>query len=415
MYRHFKATLFIWLVFLISPIASVVISLKNFRAPWVKNVFWAFIIFYGFNFVIYDELMDANRYADKLEILYHTEVSFNNFFSLFLSDEESSYLDIAGPVITFLVSRFTENSSVLFGVYAMVFGFYYSRNIWFLLDRTTGKISPAAIVLLLIISLIIPFWSINGFRFWTASQVFIFGMLPYLFVEKKLKYFLIASISVLFHFSFFLPLIIVFFSYTYTKNLTLLFYAFLASLLFNFVELQPIQDFLLQYAPEFLHKKLTTYVNDSYAENLEIASASAKWFITLKTHAVNYLAFSLVSLSFIFHREFIKTNRVFFNSFCLILYLTIANNVLSSIPSISRFLTISHYFTFAFSFFLIQHSDSKFTWLKRSIYLSMPLILVFIVYTLRIGLQTINVILVTGNPFLSIGATGMPMLDIFKK
>lgn len=243
MYKNIKSILFIWTVFLLSPIVSLFMALKNYRAPWVKNVFWAFIVFYGFNFVIYDEMMDANRYAEKLSTLHHTEVSLSNFFNLFLSDEESSYLDIAGPITTFLVSRFTENSSVLFGVYATIFGFFYSRNIWFLLDRTTGRIKPAAMILFIVVCLIVPFWSINGFRFWTASQVFIFGMLPYLFIEKKLRYFLIASSSVLFHFSFFLPLIIVFFSYAYTKNLTILFYAFLASFLFSFVELQPVSGF----------------------------------------------------------------------------------------------------------------------------------------------------------------------------
>lgn len=415
MYKYFKATFFIWLVFLISPISSVLISLKNFRAPWVKNVLWAFVVFYGFNFVIYDEMMDANRYAEKLVNLHRTEVGLDNFFDLFLSDEESSYLDVAGPITAFLVSRFTENSSVLFGIYAMIFGFFYSRNLWFLLDRTTGKLKPAAMLLLLIIFLMIPFWSINGFRFWTASQVFIFGMLPYIFVEKKLKYFLIASSSILFHFSFFIPLVILFFSYAYTKNLTILFYAFLASFLFSFIELQPLQDFLLQHAPDFLHKKLTTYVNADYAENLEVASAGAKWFITLKYQTINFLALSLISLCFLLHREFIRSNPVFFNSFCLILYLAIANNVLSSIPSVGRFMVLNQYFTFCLAFFLIQHYDNRFVWLKRTLYLATPFLLIFIVYTLRIGLQSMNVMLLTGNPFLSIGAPGKSLLDFFKK
>jgi len=414
MYKHFKATSFLWLIFLISPISSLIISLKNFRAPWVKNIFWAFIVFYGVNFVIYDEFMDANRYAEKLVELHHTDVSLDNFFGLFLSDDESSFLDVAGPITTFVISRFTEKSAVLFGTYALIFGFFYARNIWFLLDHTSGKLKPAALILLVVLLLIIPFWSINGFRFWTASQVFIFGMLPYLFVEKKSKYLIIASLAILFHFSFFLPLIIIYFSYAYPKNLTILFYAFLASFLFNFVELQPIQDFLLQYAPDFLHKKLTTYVNDNYAENLEIASASAKWFVTLKFQAINILTLALVSLCFGLHREFIKSNKIFLDSFCLILYLSIVNNILSSIPSVGRFAVLNQYFTLCFAFLLIQQYNN-FIWLKRSVYLSIPLLLVFVMYSLRIGLQTINVLLVTGNPFLSINEQGRAMLDFFKQ
>jgi len=403
------------MVFLLSPIVSVLISLKNFRAPWVKNIVWAFIVFYGFNFVIYDELMDANRYAEKIVILHQTDVSFDNFFGLFLSDEESSYLDVAAPMISFVISCFTDKPAILFGIYALIFGFFYSRNIWFLLDRTKGRIDPAALILLIAILLIVPFWSINGFRFWTATQVFIYGMLPYLFFGKKKKYLLISGASVLFHFSFLLPMAVLCFSYTYTKNLSILFIAFLASFMFSFAELKPIQDFLIQYAPGFLHKKLTTYLSDNFAENIEIASASAKWFVTMKSQALNTLTLVLVSLSFIFHRRYIKENPVFLHSFCLILYLSIVNNALSSIPSVGRFLILNSYFTFCFAFLLIQKDARQFVWLRRAVYLSLPLLGVFVMYTLRIGAQTINVLVLTGNPVLNIGDPGRALLDFFKK
>src|SRR5690606_20695017 len=123
-----------------------------------------------------------------------------NFLDLFFSDEESSYLDFAAPVITFVIARFTENYAILFGTYALIFGFFYSRNIWFILDRMKEDIKPAALIVFIMICLLVPFWSINGFRFWTATHVFIYGMLPYMFLEKHPKYLLIASLSVLFHF-----------------------------------------------------------------------------------------------------------------------------------------------------------------------------------------------------------------------
>ncbi|WP_199117570.1 hypothetical protein [Pedobacter sp. ASV28] len=134
MYKQFRENIFIWVIFLLSPIISLFVAFRNYRAPWVKNVAWAFIIFYGVNFFIYDELMDANRYAEKLKNLHETEITTDNFLDLFFSDEESSYLDFAAPVTTFLISRFTDNYAVLFGAYALIFGFFYSRNIWFLLD-----------------------------------------------------------------------------------------------------------------------------------------------------------------------------------------------------------------------------------------------------------------------------------------
>lgn len=415
MYQNFRERIFIWAVFILSPIASLVISLKNYRAAWVKNVVWAFIVFYGANFFIYDEFMDANRYAEKLKTLHHTEITTDNFLGLFFSDEESSYLDFAAPVITFVIARFTENHAVLFGVYAFVFGFFYSRNLWFLLENLEEGLKPATLIIFVMICLLVPFWSINGFRFWTATQVFLYGMLPYVFGNKEKKYFLIACLAIVFHFSYFIPILIVGFSYAYTKNLTVLFYAFLCSFLFSFIQLQGLQSFLLSHAPDFLHKKLTTYVNQDYADNLKEAGTGAKWFVILKGQVITWFGLFIVCFSFILHRNFISSKPVLFNSFCMILYLLIGFNILSAIPSFGRFLLPSYYLAFCFAFLLVQQYSSHFVWLRRSVYIATPLLVIYIVFTLRIGLQTMNVLVLTSNPILSIGEQGYSMLDWFKK
>lgn len=415
MYKQFRQNFFIWAVFVLSPIVSLVIALKNYRAPWVKNLVWAFIIFYGANFFIYDDLMDANRYAEKLKNLHNTEITADNFLGLFFSDEESSYLDFAAPVITFVIARFTDNYSVLFCVYALVFGFFYSRNLWFLLERLEENIKPAALILFIMICLVVPFWSINGFRFWTATQVFLYGMLPYLFLERKSKYLMLAGAAIFFHFSYFLPMLIVGFSYAYTKNLTVLFYAFLCSFLFSFVQLQGLQDFLMGHAPDFLHKKLTTYVNQDYADNLQEAESSSKWFVLLKGQVIKCFTFFIICFSFILHRNFIMSKPVLFNSFCMILYLLIGFNMLSAIPSSGRFLLPCYHLTFCFAFILVQNYTSNFLWLRRCIYIAVPLLAVYVVFTLRIGLQTINVLVITSNPILCIGDQGRSLLDWFKK
>jgi hypothetical protein len=415
MYKNIRERFFIWAIFLLSPLASLVISLKSYRESWVKNVVWAFIVFYGLNFFIYDEFMDANRYAEKLKVLHHTEITTENFFGLFFSDEESSYLDFAAPVITFVIARFTENYAVLFGTYAFIFGFFYSRNLWYLLENLQEGIKLSSLIVFLLIALLVPFWSINGFRFWTATQVFLYGMLPYLFGNKEKRYFLIACLSIFFHFSFFVPIIIVGCSYAYTKNLTVLFYAFLCSFLFSFIQLQGLQNFLLSHAPDFLHKKLTTYVNQDYADNLKEAGSGAKWFVVLKGQVVAWFSLFIICYSFILHRNFISSKPVLFNVFCMVLYMLIAFNIFSAIPSFGRFLLPSYYLTFCFAFLLVQNYPSKFLWLRRSIFIASPLLAVYIVYTLRIGLQTINVLIITSNPILSIGQQGYALLDWFKK
>lgn len=415
MYKQFREHIFIWAVFTLSPIASLLISLRNYRASWVKNILWAFIVFYGVNFFIYDDMMDANRYADKLKTLHHTEITTDNFLDLFFSDEESSYLDFAAPVVTFIIARFTENYAVLFGVYAFIFGFFYSRNLWFLLEGLKEGLKPATFILFILIGLLVPFWAVNGFRFWTATQVFLYGMLPYVFVAKEKKYLLIAALSIFFHFSYIVPMLIIGFSYAYTKNLTVLFYAFLCSFLFSFVKLQSLQDFLIGHAPDFLHKKLSTYVNQDYADNLKEAESATKWFVILKAQIIAWFSLFIICFSFILHRNFITSKPILFNSFCMILYFLIGFNILSAIPSFGRFLLPSYYLTFCFAFILIQNYSAHFIWLRRSVYVALPLLAIYIVFTLRIGLQTINVLVITSNPVLCIGEQGQSMLDWFKK
>jgi hypothetical protein len=415
MYKRYRISLFVWALFLVSPLVSLCIALRSYKGPLVKNVLWAFIIFYGFNFVIYDEFMDANRYAERLVTLHRTEVGFDNFLGLFLSDDESSFLDMAGPLTTFMVSRFTESAAALFGVYAMIFGFFYSRNVFFVLGLAEGRLKIVSWIVLSIVCLIIPFWSINGFRFWTASQLFLYGMLPYLFEEKKTKYLLISACSVLFHFSFAIPVAVVLFSRVLTRNLTVLYVAFLVSFLFNFIQLQPLQEFLMQYAPDFLHTKLHTYVNENYAGNLEAAQETTKWFVLFKSELIRYFGLIFISILYFLNRNYIKNNAVLMNAFCMILYFSVINNVIASIPSVGRFQLLNYFLLYSFVLLMVQNDQEEFIWLKRSVYLAAPLLAIFVAFQLRIGFQTINILTITGNPFLCIGEKGKAVLDFFKQ
>src|SRR5699024_1226601 len=92
--------------------------------------------------------------------------------------------DILRTIIALAVSRFTASQSVLTLVYGIIFGFFFSRNMWFVLERFKGKIRLITILLFCCFFLVIPIWDINGFRFWTAAHIFVYGVLQFLFDEK---------------------------------------------------------------------------------------------------------------------------------------------------------------------------------------------------------------------------------------
>ncbi|MBF6608097.1 MAG: hypothetical protein ITG00_05110, partial [Flavobacterium sp.] len=175
-----------FLLFLISPLLVVILAAKDFRKSWAKNIIWLFVIFYGATFVISNDKIDANRYRDQLYEFSIQELTPVNIFSM-VYGPESQVLDILQPLLTLTVSLFTTNFHVLFAVFGLVFGYFYSRNIWYLLDRTEGKLEWSAVILMMTFAFVVGFWEINGFRFWTAAHIFFYGVFPYVADRNRKK------------------------------------------------------------------------------------------------------------------------------------------------------------------------------------------------------------------------------------
>ena len=195
----------IYLTIMIYPLWSLFLSIKHFRMPQAKNLFWLFCCFLGLIHIYFPEGIedgyDGTRYAQNFITLHQQDFSLNNFISSFFSDE--GFVDIYQPVITFLLSIVTGNPHLLFLIFAIVFGFFYSRNIWFILRKFPNTIGFPLIILTLFFMLICPIWEINGVRMWTALHVFVYGALPYLYNYDRSKI-IWCFISLFFHFFFLL-------------------------------------------------------------------------------------------------------------------------------------------------------------------------------------------------------------------
>ena len=172
------------ILFLIWPFFSIIYAIRNYRAIWAKDLVWFFVIFFGFTLTIIladtEGQADSTRYRDKFVAMAGQQVNFDNISVLFY-DEDSQVLDVIETIVIFTVSRFTGNYHVLFAVFGLIFGYFYSRNIWYLIDRAGKRIATENIPIILTFAFVVGFWEINGFRFWTATHIFLFGALPYLF------------------------------------------------------------------------------------------------------------------------------------------------------------------------------------------------------------------------------------------
>lgn len=180
-----KNSLYIFILYVLSPFLAVLVAVRNYKSAWAKNVVWLFVAFYGYTIVISSEGIDAASYRNYFIQMVQADLNWDIFSKMLYSDN-GGYPDVVQPLITFMVSRFTADYKILFLMFALLFGYFYSRNIWFLLDRAGTSLKKLSIPIIISFVLIVPFWQINGFRMWTAAHIFFYGAILYLLdVSKK--------------------------------------------------------------------------------------------------------------------------------------------------------------------------------------------------------------------------------------
>ena len=150
-----------WFLFLLLPFFASITAVRNYKAPWAKNVVWAFVIFYGYTFAIAKENSDTDivRYIEELKDLYSKSLSFYDMIDIF---RDSGEADVLRTIVAIIVSRFTDNPQVLTAVYGLIFGFFFTRCMWYVLERLKGKLKWGAVLMLVVFALIDPFWNLNG-------------------------------------------------------------------------------------------------------------------------------------------------------------------------------------------------------------------------------------------------------------
>jgi len=399
------------LLFLLSPFVALLVALKKYKASWAKNVVWFFVAFYGFTFVIISDGRDSAAYRDQLIELHNTEITFRNFSQLLYSDE-SRYVDVAQPVITFVVSMFTSDYRVFFALFGFIFGYFYSRNIWFLIDKSEPYIKRENIPFIIAFAFVIGFWSLNGIRMWTAAHIFFFGASQYL-VDNKQKGLLIAASSILMHYSFMLPVGLLL-AFTLLQNrLNLYFIFYVSSFFLAELDLAFIRENLLAILPEAFHRRVMGYTNEAYADSR--AGRIRTWHVAYYGMALRWVIIVFLSLVYYKVSSLLKNSntslqRLLGFSF---LFLGVAN-IFSVVPSGGRFIAVAQLFALAAIYLYIQNTRER-SIVNRMIPFAIPAILFYCIIAFRMSLDSIGVLAVIGNPLIAIfGNIDTPLIDFLK-
>lgn len=326
----------LYLLALFAPFVAALLALRHPRDPEARNLIWIFVIYFGAVFYIApDSSADSARYAIWLKAMYANGIDLHALLASFFK-EGSRNQDIYQPLLTFLVSRFTDNHAALFAAFGVVFGYAYSRNIWFLVDRLPPRTGPLLIFLLFAFAFLVDIGSgLNGVRMWTALHVFAFGILNYC-ATRKYRYLLVLALTPLIHFSFWLACIVAF-AWLFARRLGLPIYVFFVVSYFGVVlDLGALKS-VIGYLPLPIEERTASYVSSAELDPdamMEQAQA-AIWFLRLNVQLLS--TFFLVSVSWMVWRGCLRHPGLVRNllTFGMLMYAVM--NLISYVPSLGRF------------------------------------------------------------------------------
>lgn len=338
---------------LVFPFGGLIYTLSHWREKWAKNTFWLACIYLGAVLVYCPEGTVLGNGADGGQyVLWMMDISSNTLSGIFANYQvEANTMDLYFPLIAYMVSRFTNNGHVLFTVFAFVFGFFYSRNVWYILEKLPNKKLGNLFILVTLYFLICPITQINGVRMWTALHVFVYAMMPYLLERKKSKLWWLL-LTPLIHFSY---LYVVLFALAFvllpyrlkSQNIVLLYVAyafFIVSLFINSLNLDATSGMLAELSPEAYEGRIANYVNQDVADRKAAASALNNWYVAGSANILHW-SYNLLMLALLpcLKRRFKNNNRLM-QLFVFTLLLGGFANIMALIPSGGRFQLLAQMF-----------------------------------------------------------------------
>ena len=395
-------------IFLLWPFLSLFFSFMNYKEPWAKNIVWFFVAFFGYTMVISNTEIDANRLVEGFYYFHNNVNSFADLLTILINEP-----DFFMPFFNYYVSRVIDDIRVYLFLLALIFGYFYSRNIFFILDKKKGSFKTLALFLFILFIFVVPFWNINGFRFWSATNLFVFGAYRYFFSKNK-KYLIWSLLSVLVHFSFILPIAILAIYIILGKRVKLYYTFYFVSFFFLQISPEAVNSSVgLFYLPKNVETEISVYSSEEYVESKKkLGKGAMSWYVTIGPVTAKYVVFILLSIVFFKYRNYVK-NENLMSLFCFSLLLLGAGILFSSVPSGARFIAVAYLFVFAFLFLIIQNQNIRISSLIKSF--SIFSIVLYVALVLRVGLETIGVSTLISNPlFAYIGNIDVAIIELIK-
>ena len=187
-----------YVLFMISPILTLFMAFKDHESKWAKNILWLFVAYFAATISKVDSSWDISRYIDRFEETHRINQSFTGF----IKEVSESSPDFIQPFINFLVSKISGNYRVLLIFYGLLYGFFYSRNVFYLIDFLRGYLNRPSVLFLISVSFLTGIMEFNGIRYNSAAHMLVYGLIQYYVFDKKRFGITMVFLTPLMHFSF---------------------------------------------------------------------------------------------------------------------------------------------------------------------------------------------------------------------
>jgi hypothetical protein len=402
-----------FLLWVINPFFSTLLLFKKMKAVKSITPILLFSFFFGISFVIAPgSNSDSHRYSNELYFLNKNPVDFTKYISSVYS-EDGSKIDVYQPLLTWFVSKFTDDYKWLFAVFAMVFGFFWFQSIAIIRDKLPDKLGGIILIVFILFVFINPIWNINGVRMWTAVNVFFYGLL--LLQIKHNKWGLVfIFLSSFIHFSLIIA-VVLFLAYAVIplKKSYIFFSLYLLTFFIGELNLDALKDYF-ELLPGFAQSR-KGYLNESLLEGEKLEILQSSLHIRMYHDFLKYLI--LVITFWIFYKV---TRRVqsldlkLLNWYNQALFFGAFSNLAACVASGARFEIITNLLMLSSFLWLLSHKKESYmpTWMNTPLFI---MSLFIVVVQIRMGLDYIGLFYFIGNPLVNmIFIDKIPFVDFIK-
>ena len=411
-----KVSRFQVIFFLLWPFGMLIHSLNHYHASWAKTIFWLFCIYFGFVFIYADPSVkggaDSSRYAAHLIQLYEHHTSFSQLTGQFYRD--GANLDVYGPLVTWLVAFFTNDPRFLFALFAAVFGFFYAQNIWMVLHHIDKRIGWVLLIFILTFAFVNPLWKINGVRFWTASQIFVYGILMY-FLKNERKGLFWCGSAIFVHFSFVFPIFVLLLWFLIPKNATIFLVFYLMTAFLFEVDISQLRNVLSDNLPPIFQPRIEGYMGDNYAQAYMNQYHNRSWHIIFSRYSFRWVTYLWIFTAFVTRRKWKQEMPLLYSMFAFALLMGGFVNIIANMPSGGRFASLANAPFYAL--FIVLLGSRQISWnldfLKK---VSAAFLAFSVLMGIRMAFDYIGVFTVVGNPCFAFPYDSqLPFIDFIKQ